>query len=75
MRRAEATQSGTARSPHVTQAEIIRALKAAQAAGLTVFSYVTTKSGVRVFTSPADASANETAANPWDRFLSDGTAE
>ncbi|PTE07384.1 hypothetical protein C9427_27175 [Mesorhizobium helmanticense] len=61
------------RSPSVTLAEITRALKAAQAAGLTVFSYVTTKNGVRVIT--VEEKAESVHANPWDRFLSDGKAE
>lgn len=63
------------RAPYsITQADITRALKAAQAAGLPVFSYVTTKTGVRVITSAAEA-ASEESANPWDRFLHDGKAE
>jgi hypothetical protein len=57
----------------ITQADITRALKAAKAAGLTVFSYVTTKTGVRVVTSASEAAAD--SVNPWDRFLSDGKAE
>lgn len=74
MRRGEALQTGTGRAANITQADIIRALKAAQAADLKVFSYIITKTGVRVITSPAEV-VGEDAANPWDRFLSDGKAE
>jgi hypothetical protein len=70
MRKGEALQAGIVRPAAITQAEITRALKAAQAADLTVFSYIITKTGVRVITS-AEA-AEEATANPWDRFLSDG---
>lgn len=59
---------------NLTQADITRALKAAHAAGLTVFSYVTTKGGIRVITSPTESVDGE-KSNPWDRFLSDGKAE
>ncbi|AZO15683.1 hypothetical protein EJ069_13715 [Mesorhizobium sp. M2A.F.Ca.ET.043.05.1.1] len=76
MRRREALQAGSGRAPVITQAEITRALKAAQAADLKVFSYVITKTGVRVITSPIETpNETDTAANPWDRFLSDGKAE
>lgn len=64
------------RAPHsITQAEITRALKAAQAAGLTVFSYVTTKTGVQVITAADDRREVADTSNPWDRFLSDGEAK
>lgn len=75
MRRGEALQAGTGRAPVITQAEITRALKAAQAADLTVFSYIITKTGVRVITSPTETPSEVGAENPWDRFLSDGAAE
>lgn len=61
------------RAAHVTQADIARALKAAQAAGLTVAEFITTKDGVRVVT--AEGSGSTAAANPWDRFLDDGKAQ
>ncbi|RWD60683.1 MAG: hypothetical protein EOS36_20210 [Mesorhizobium sp.] len=63
------------RAPHSpTQADITRALKAAQAADLTVFSFVTTKNGIRVITSRGEPAGDE-VQNPWDRFLRDGKAE
>ena len=62
------------RTSSVSQAEITRALKAAQAAGLTVFEYFTTKQGVRVITTES-GKGNMPASNPFDRFLDDGKAQ
>ncbi len=53
------------------QADIARALRAAQAAGLTVAEFFTTKDGVRVVTTDGAAHAGGKAENPWDRFLTD----
>lgn len=63
------------RAATVTQADIARALRAAQAAGLTVAEYVTTKDGVRVITTDGAARAAGRAANPWDEVFDDGAAQ
>lgn len=61
------------RAAQFTQAEITRAIKAAQAAGLTVYECIATRQGVRIVTKPDGREAP--ATNPWDRFLKDGTAK
>jgi hypothetical protein len=57
----------------VTQAEITRAIKAAQATGLTVFEVRAGREGVRVITSPP-ARAEISSVNPWDEVLTNGKA-
>lgn len=60
------------RASTLTQADITRAIKAAQAAGLTVFEVAATKQGVRIVTSePADRTTGA-AQNPWDGLLGHG---
>jgi hypothetical protein len=59
----------------VTQADIARALRAAQAAGLTVAEYFTTRDGVRVITTDGAARAGGRAPNPWDEVFDDGAAQ
>jgi hypothetical protein len=60
------------RAASVSQSEITKALKAAQAAGLTVFEYIATKQGVRVITADG-AKGGAPASNPWDQVLDDGS--
>lgn len=62
------------REMHLRQSEITRALRAAQAAGLTIAEYVTTKNGVRVVTVEGATGQGGRSANPWDEVLDDGEA-
>ena len=64
-----------ARAQTIRQADISRAIKAAQANGLTVAELVTTRDGVRVVTLPAGAGGTGASPNPWDRFLTDAAQE
>ncbi len=57
------------KTPAFTKAEIVRAIKATQEAGLTVFEVAATKQGVRILTSePADRVAGG-PLNPWDGLV------
>ena len=63
------------RGETLTQAEIARAIKAAQATGLVVVELVASKQGVRLITAEGRAAAEPVGNNPWDRFLDDGKAQ
>lgn len=61
------------RAAKLTQADTVRTIKAALAAGLIVSEIVATKDGVRIITGNGEAGAP--AANKWDRVLGDAATK